>query len=134
MSTLSFTPWRPFEVFRDHGVTTAYLRRIGATAAAEFRNQTAASKSGRVYMRRGKAHQASAPGEYPARDSGAHSATIDFVAGVDRVEVGSGMFYAKYLRYGTSKMAPRRMSQDALRTAISRDGFGIGRFVRFRQL
>lgn len=74
------------------------------------------------------AHQASAPGEPPAVDTGRLRATIGTHAHVDehgiRVDIGSGadpaipgVKYAKYLENGTRKMAARpflRPSLDAV--------------------
>lgn len=68
--------------------------------------------SGRVYKRGGVLHQASAPGEAPASDTGrlANSVYLDdeaFLGGRAVVTVGSVLAYAKHLEYGTRKMAPR---------------------------
>lgn len=131
--SLVFTGWRAFYAFRDYGVDEAYLRRIGASAKRTFIDGIRSPKSGRVYRRRGRSHRASAPYEFPARDSGRHIATVDYkVSGRTEVVVGSGMEYAQYLRNGTYKMARRLMSDTALNRALERDTVGIGRFVRFR--
>lgn len=134
MTSLTLSGWRPFYAFRDYGVDRAYLRRIGATAERIFRDGVASPKSGRLYARGGgRVHRASAPGEYPAKDSGNHVATISHrVYGRREVVVGSGMFYAHFLRNGTSKMARRLMSDTALNRAIESDDVGVGRFARFR--
>lgn len=132
MSRLVFTPWRVFDVFRDHVVTQSFLRRIASTAEAEFKQGIASPKHGRLYRRRGRSHRASAPGEFPAKDSGAHVATVSSRANTSEAVVGSGMFYARYLRDGTRKMAKRKMSKEALRQAMDKDAVGVGRFVRFR--
>jgi HK97 gp10 family phage protein len=68
-------------------------------------------KTGHVYQRRGVAHQASAPGEPPATDTGRLVTSI--VADVERE--GSGVVgvvearteYAVHLEYGTRHMAAR---------------------------
>lgn len=62
-------------------------------------------KSGRMY---GK-HQASAPGQSPATDTGGLVKSINwrtFNRGLS-AEVGSNIFYAPFLEDGTSKMVPR---------------------------
>lgn len=130
--SLIFAGWRAFLALRDKAVTDAYLRRIGAAAEREFKHGIASPKSGRVYRRRGRSHRASAPGEFPAKDSGAHLRTVGHRVGPSEVTVGSGMFYAKFLRHGTRKMAARKMAPDALRQALAKDSVGIGRFARFR--
>lgn len=134
MTALTFTGWRPFYMFRDYAVDRAYLRRIGATAERIFKDGVASPKSGRVYRRAGgRSHRASAPGEYPAKDTGRHVATISHrINGRTEMVIGSGMFYAQFLRNGTSKMARRLMSDTALNRAIEQDDVGIGRFARFR--
>jgi len=71
-------------------------------------------KTGRVYKskhRKGATHQASAPGEYPAADSGElhQSITHTDASGGDRLryEIGTNTPHGTYLELGTSKMAPR---------------------------
>lgn len=133
MSRLVFTPWRKFLAFRDMGVTDAYLRRIAATAERIFKDGTNPPKSGRIYIRRGgRRHQASARTEYPARDTGSHFKTISSFSNSEEAVVGSGMYYAKFLRDGTRKMARRKMSDNALQEAQGKDF--IGRFMRFRHV
>lgn len=69
----------------------------------------ATSGGGRIYIRRGRMHQASAPGQMPAIDTGA-------LAGSMQKELHPRQYkgyyytmidYAPYLEYGTSKMLPR---------------------------
>jgi HK97 gp10 family phage protein len=68
-------------------------------------------KTGRVYKRRGIEHQASAPGEPPATDTGALIASI--VSGAEIEGAGLVGFlearagYAIHLEFGTRKMAAR---------------------------
>lgn len=70
-------------------------------------------KTGRVYKRgKGKnlsrAHQASAPGQAPATDTGTLVSSIYFQQDSDTsVTVGSRLAYAYYLEFGTRRMAPR---------------------------
>lgn len=68
-------------------------------------------KSGRIY---GK-HQASAPGQAPATDTGGLIKSISwrtFNRGLS-AEVGSSIFYAPFLEEGTSRMDPRPWLQPA---------------------
>ena len=69
----------------------------------------AAGGGGRIYIRRGRAHQASSPGNMPARDLGALSASLqtELVPGKAKGYYYTVMDYGVYLEYGTSKMAPR---------------------------
>lgn len=76
------------------------------------------SKTGRIYRRRGVSHQASAPGESPANDTGrlAQSARTE----LDTAEIkGTAIFstaYAAALEFGTNdgKILPRPYARPAL--------------------
>ena len=59
--------------------------------------------SGRVYGN----HQASAPGQYPASDTGRLMGSIDTELTPTEARVGTNLFYGPYLEFGTSKMAAR---------------------------
>jgi len=67
--------------------------------------------TGRVYVRDGKMHRASTPGQPPAKDTGTLGESIEYKVteeGYDVVGlVGSTADYAIYLEFGTSKMAAR---------------------------
>lgn len=73
-------------------------------------------KSGRIYRRRGIAHQASAPGEAPATDTGrlvqSGRAVYD-QANLLGLATWSTQ-YAPYLEFGTENMAPRPFARPAL--------------------
>jgi HK97 gp10 family phage protein len=75
-------------------------------------------KSGRIYTRRGIEHQASAPGEPPATDTGAliASGRADAVMGPRWVRgvVEFKAPYAVHLEYGTRNMAPRPFLNPAI--------------------
>lgn len=73
-------------------------------------------KTGRVYRRRGVTHQASAPGQPPASDTGrlVQSNRTEF----DQAELtGTAIWSAAHaaaLEHGTAKMAPRPFARPAL--------------------
>lgn len=70
-------------------------------------------KTGRVYRRgRGQnlsaTHQASAPGQAPATDSGTLASSISFrMVNPLAAEIESRLDYATYLEFGTQHIAPR---------------------------
>ena len=84
------------------------VRQTAIRAVEHMKMAMRAPKHGRVYVRGGAIHRASAPGEAPAVDTGNlwNSIQIDFPDEL-RAEVGVGAPYAPFLEYGTSKMAPR---------------------------
>ncbi|MBP3955395.1 hypothetical protein J8F10_08890 [Gemmata sp. G18] len=81
------------------------------------RSITDGQKTGRVYTRRTVTHQASAPGEAPASDTGRLVNSINSsVDGLDGVVVAGGgiVDYARSLEFGTSKMSARPFMFPAL--------------------
>lgn len=73
-------------------------------------------KTGRIYRRRGIEHQASAPGEAPASDTGrlVNSITTNYEPDKLSGTIQFGTEYAPYLEYGTQKMEPRPFARPAL--------------------
>jgi hypothetical protein len=73
-------------------------------------------KTGRTYKRRGVSHQASAPGEAPASDTGAlvgrRRITIDTQRVRARLTFSSK--HARHLEHGTRKMEPRPFARRSL--------------------
>jgi len=65
-------------------------------------------KTGRIYTRGNVSHQASAPGQAPASDTGnlMGSVAVDF-EGELTAYVGTHVVYGKHLEFGTSRMLPR---------------------------
>lgn len=126
-----FSGWEPFVALVDKARKRSYLENVGSTAEIAFRNGVNGQHEGRVYRRKGRSHQASAPSEYPAADSGKHRKTISHKVTTNQVVIGSGMHYAIYLREGTSRMARRKMSDDALKEAMVLEAGTLGEYVRF---
>lgn len=99
--------------------TRAEVRRALQRGALAIENRAVEGiidppKTGRIYKskhRKGATHQASAPGEFPAADSGRLHQSITSVEAstqdVIRFETGGNVPYATYLELGTSRMAPR---------------------------
>lgn len=69
----------------------------------DIKTAMAGPKSGRIY----DDHQASAPGEAPAIDTGALINSIQTEIDGTEGAVSTNQEYAEYLEHGTSRMAPR---------------------------
>lgn len=83
---------------------SAALMAGGYVLEAAVKQDMAQPKAGRFYGR----HQASAPGESPAMDSGVLAASIGTEADGERsVVVGTNSEYAEPLEFGTARMAAR---------------------------
>ena len=65
--------------------------------------------SGRIYQKSNprRTHQASAPGEAPASDTGTLAASVYADIHGMAATIGSRLAYAHYLEFGTRRMAPR---------------------------
>lgn len=64
-----------------------------------------------------RTHRASAPGHPPATDTGALLRSIQFTPEPKGASVGSRIVYARYLEYGTTKMAARPVWRPAAEKA-----------------
>ena len=76
-------------------------------------------KSGRIYLKTqaGIPHQASAPGEAPATDTGALVSSLQLKgAGTSTMYVYTNLKYAPFLEFGTSRLAPRPFMRPALQS------------------
>lgn len=87
--------------------------RVLATAVRLIQS---GGKSGQVYVRRGVSHQASAPGEPPASDTGRLAQSGKTRYDMERVSgfVSFSTEYAEPLELGTEKMEPRPYLRPAL--------------------
>ena len=90
-----------------------------------MRGLTTGSRSGRVYVIRGKRHKASAAGEYPAKLSGALAASVGYKVTNKRLTIGESAEYAAFLELGTSKMAARQH----IKPSIERNTTKLQKFV-----
>lgn len=81
-------------------------------------------KTGITYRRRGVQHQASAPGEAPANDTGTLVRNITVAVDPEKLtaRINSGSAHGRALEFGTPTIEPRphlRVSLDAQRNNIS---------------
>lgn len=93
-------------------------------------------KTGRIYKRKRGMHQASVnrtAAEYPANDTGALYRSAGKTATATRAEIGTGMFYSKFLRDGTKKMRRRKMSDTAMREGIAISRRTMKHWVEWRR-
>lgn len=77
---------------------------------------TNGNPSGRTYRRRGIVHQASAPGQPPASDTGTlvNSRVITIIPERTAARMTITAAHAPHLEHGTKKMEPRPSAQRAL--------------------
>lgn len=131
MLTLRFTPWGRFCAIKDDAAIKDWLRDVTDAARDIFRAGMTGPHSGRLYRRRGRIHKASAPGEYPANDSGRLLKTAKTVVTPDEGEFGVNIFYARFLAHGTRKMAKRRMAKEAMQHGMGKAK--LRQFARFER-
>lgn len=118
MISFRFKGARRFKAFVDRKRMRNWLRIVKDEAQAVFTAGLKGPHSGRVYSRRGRRHQASAPGEYPANDTGNLLASLKGQVTANTATIGTNVFYSKFLREGTRKMARRKMSDNALSEGV----------------
>jgi hypothetical protein len=112
--TIEFTPWHPFHARKNLGAIHRWLQSIGEAGTAAFRSGM------------GSYPPASSPGAWPNSRTGRLKGTIDYKVAGDSVTIGTSTRYSGYLRRGTSKMARRKMSDNALQ-----EGMRAGRLGRW---
>lgn len=111
-----FTPWGRFKAIRNRKVDSQFLDAVAHETEDQFRIGLASQKSGIHHP--GMPRRSSAPGEFPANQSGKLRGSIRSESNTKRATAGSNVFYARFLREGTSKMRRRKMSDDALKAAV----------------
>lgn len=110
--TLEFEPWRPFLARKKPQEIKRWLKAVGVASEEAFKGGM------------GNYPPASAPGAYPNVRTGRLRGSIRHVVTSDSVTIGSNMFYSIFLRTGTSKMARRKMSDDALKEGAQKARLG----------
>ena len=117
MITIEFQPWRPFLARKNTGEIRRWLKGIGDQGTEAFRSGM------------GTYPGPSAPGAWPNSRTGNLKSTIRSEVTDSSVTIGTNMHYSIYLRTGTSKMARRKMSDDALKAGM--EGAQLGRWVEW---
>lgn len=95
------------EIYKQ--VNIALLASAAMIHKEASKSLTNGQKSGRIYKRRTVTHQASAPGEAPASDTGTLLQSLSFYGFKDKLEaiVTSRLKYAAMLEFGTTRIKPR---------------------------
>ena len=98
------------------GAMRGVMIGIGIVEAHAVGLITAGGKSGRIYTRRGVKHQASAPGEAPASDTGrlVNSRRITLDSKDIRARLTFATRYALPLEVGTRRVEPRPYARRSL--------------------
>lgn len=93
------------------------VRKTALALQAEARESMSGGKSGRVYFRGGKVHQASAPGEPPAIDAGSLANSIQVeMTSQTTAAVYTVQEYAPVLEFGGGRIAARPFFEPAARS------------------
>ena len=113
---IGFTP--EFEKRLEAAINRGVFRATELVREEILRRILQDAKSGRIYMRRSVAHQASAPGEAPASDTGnlVRLITTRYFPDQFLGQVVSSAEYARSLEYGSSRVAPRPHMRVSLET------------------
>lgn len=132
---MKFTPWGKFRAVKDPDVKSRFLKNVGEASEKAFKKGNRSAKSGRIYPKPGGGrYRASAPGQYPAMPTGALDKSIKYVVSGNRMDIGTSVFYAKFLREGTRKMRRRKMSDDALKEGLASARASLKGWVEWKRL
>jgi hypothetical protein len=104
------------EVRIDEDIIEAWIEERLNEARDTFVLHLSGGGGGRTYK---GGHRASAPGQYPATDSGRLANSVDYQMRDSREgALFSDIEYATYLTDGTIHMAPRKMLYDAIEEVL----------------
>lgn len=105
---------------------SALVRATAFGIEGDIKTSMAEPKSGHIYGN----HQASAPGESPAIDTGQLANSIQTVVEELSATVGTNTEYAPYLEFGTHRMAPRPFMGPAFERAKPEFEKGLKELVK----
>jgi len=116
--SISFVPWKTFRAKKDDATIRRWLKAVGESSEKVF-------KAGM-----GKGPSPSAPGAWPNSQTGRLRGSIKSQVSANSVTIGTNTHYSGYLRSGTSKMARRKMSDNALEEG--RKGARLEQWVKWQ--
>jgi hypothetical protein len=120
MFTLEFSPWSKFRALKDNAEIRSWLHRVAQASESAFKGGM------------GNYPPASDPGAWPNIRTGNLRGSIRTEVTNHSMTIGSNMRYSKFLREGTSIMARRKMSDNALEAGIKAGR--LGHWVRWSRL
>lgn len=107
--TIEFIPWRPFHARKNDAAIQGWLQRIADASKAAFSGGMGSGGP-------------SAPGAWPNSQTGGLKGSIQTEVTSNSMTIGTSMPYSGFLRSGTSKMARRKMSDNALQEGMAAGG------------
>ena len=110
--TIEFSPWGKFHARKKQEEIRRWLNDIGVSGTDAFRSGM------------GRWRPASAPGAWPNSRTGGLKGSIRHETTSNSVTIGTSMPYSGFLRNGTSKMARRKMSDNALQEGMRHSRLG----------
>lgn len=96
---------------RVRAAVSGLASRYALRAQRQLKRELASGGTGKTYQRGGVTHQASAPGESPATDTGRYASNIRVKFLALGAKVITDLEYAEYLERGTGDIEPRPMWQ-----------------------
>lgn len=136
---MTFKPWRRFDAVRDEKALSRFLVTAADVVLDRLKKGLRnPPKTGRKYFGKSRRMiQASsglrAAAEYPAKDTGDLLNSADKRVSKRQFEVGTGMFYSRFLREGTKRMVRRKMSDTALTESLPELREKVGRFAYWKR-
>lgn len=115
-------PWGRFHAKKDPALFRRYLKAVAEEAKKAFVSGMRSSK---------RVGKHSAPGDWPAVQSGSLLGSIQTRITNNSAEIGTNMPYSRFLRDGTRRMARRKMSDDAMKAGLKAANRRLGEWVQW---
>lgn len=136
---MQFTPWRRFDAFHDQNAVRKFVRTAADVMLDRLKKGLRKPpKTGRKYFGKSKRIVQASSGlrpamEYPAVDTGDLLASAEKSVSSTQAEIGTGMYYSRFLREGTKRMVRRKMSDTALTESLPELREKVGRFAYWKR-